>query len=83
MNRIEANEFAANWISAWNRKDVNAVLEHYADDAKFISPKAANFVGSPIVKGKKALSQSGYLHRKDRRNRIYAGSYCLIELKKL
>ena len=57
MNRIEANEFAANWISAWNRKDVNAVLEHYADDAKFISPKAATFVGSPIVKGKKALSQ--------------------------
>jgi hypothetical protein len=40
MNRIKANEFASNWINAWNRKDVNAVLEHYADDAKFISPKA-------------------------------------------
>jgi ketosteroid isomerase-like protein len=57
MNRIEANEFAANWISAWNKKDVNAVLEHYVDDAKFISPKAATFVGSPFVEGKNALSQ--------------------------
>jgi len=57
MNRIEANQFAENWISAWNRKDVNAVLEHYVDDAKFVSPKAATFVGNSVVVGKKALSQ--------------------------
>jgi hypothetical protein len=56
MDRIEANQFAANWISAWNRKDVNAVLEHYIDEAKFIGPKAATFVGNPVVEGKKALS---------------------------
>ncbi len=57
MNRIEADEFAAKWISAWNRKDVNAVLHHYVDDAKFVSPKAATFVGNPVVEGKKALSE--------------------------
>jgi len=57
MNRLEANEFALNWISAWNRKDVNAVLEHYTEDAKFVSPKAATLVGNPIVKGKEALSR--------------------------
>ena len=57
MNRIDADEFAANWISAWNRRDVNAVLEHYVDDARFVSPKAATFVGSPIVEGKEALSR--------------------------
>jgi ketosteroid isomerase-like protein len=57
MNRIEAQEFAANWISAWNRRDVNAVLEHYVDDAKFVSPKAAIFVGKPVLQGKKALSE--------------------------
>jgi steroid delta-isomerase len=57
MTRVEANKFAANWISAWNRKDVNAVLEHYVEDAKFVSPKAATFVGKPVVEGKKALSQ--------------------------
>ncbi len=57
MNRIEANEFAAKWISAWNRKDVNAVLEHYVENAKFVSPKAATFVGSSVVEGKLALSR--------------------------
>lgn len=57
MTRVEANKFAANWISAWNRKDVNAVLEHYVEDAKFVSPKAATFIGKPFVEGKKALSQ--------------------------
>ena len=57
MNRIEANAFAANWIRAWNKKDVGAVLEHYVEDAKFISPKAATFVGNPVIDGKKALSE--------------------------
>jgi len=57
MNRIEANAFAASWISAWNRKDVDAVLAHYVDDAKFVSPKAAVLVGNAVVQGKQALSQ--------------------------
>jgi ketosteroid isomerase-like protein len=57
MNRCEANKFALNWIRAWNRKDVNGVLEHYTEDAKFVSPKAATFVGNPIVEGKRALSR--------------------------
>jgi hypothetical protein len=41
MNRIEANAFATSWIRAWNKKDVDAVLDHYVEDATFISPKAA------------------------------------------
>lgn len=57
MNRTEASEFAENWINAWNRKDVSAVLEHFAEDATFTSPKAATFVGNPVLKGKNALSQ--------------------------
>lgn len=57
MNRIEANAFATNWIRAWNKKDVDAVLEHYVEDAKFISPKAASFVGNPVIEGKRALSE--------------------------
>ena len=60
MNRSEANAFATNWIKAWNKKDVDAVLEHYVEDAKFISPKAAIFVGKPVIMGKKALSE--YFH---------------------
>jgi len=56
MTREDATNFAARWISAWNRKDVAAVLGHYIDDARFISPKAAVFVGDPVVKGKAALA---------------------------
>ena len=61
MNRIEAHELAANWIRAWNRRDVNAVLEHYVDDAIFVSPKAATFVGATVVMGKKALAHYWHL----------------------
>jgi ketosteroid isomerase-like protein len=57
MNRNDAQQFAERWIAAWNRKDVNAVLAHYADDATFISPKAAIFTGHAVVKGKDALAQ--------------------------
>ena len=60
MNRIEANAFATNWIRAWNKKDVDAVLEHYVEDAKFISPKAASFVGgrSPLYPRKRTFAGS-------------------------
>ena len=64
MNRIEANAFTTNWIRAWNKKDVDAVLEHYVEDAKFISPKAASFVGNPVIDGKKALSEYWHLAAK-------------------
>lgn len=56
MNHDDALQFARNWISAWNRKDVSAVLAHYVQDATFVSPKAANFVGKPVVRGKEALA---------------------------
>jgi hypothetical protein len=61
MNRIEANAFATNWIRAWNKKDVDAVLEHYVEDAKFISPKAARFVGNPVIEGKRRYRSTGIL----------------------
>ncbi|HVQ79170.1 MAG TPA: nuclear transport factor 2 family protein [Pseudolabrys sp.] len=64
MNRIEANAFATNWIRAWNKKDVGAVLEHYVEDAKFISPIAVSFVGNPVIEGKKALSEYWHLAAK-------------------
>lgn len=46
---------AERWIAAWNRRDVDAVLADYADDARFVSPKALTFVGSARIEGKAAL----------------------------
>ena len=56
MTRSEALAFARAWVDAWNRRDVAAVLAHFADDAVFTSPKAALFAGGAVVRGKPALA---------------------------
>ena len=48
--------FAEEWIAAWNRRDVDAVLAHFADDAQFVSPVARNFVGRPVLRNKQELA---------------------------
>jgi hypothetical protein len=51
-------EFAESWIAAWNRRDVEAVLAHYAEEAQFVSPVARNLVGRPTLRDKKELEAS-------------------------
>lgn len=56
MNALEdPRAFAEAWAAAWNRKDFEAVLEHFADDARFSSPKAEVIAGTPELVGKAAL----------------------------
>lgn len=55
MKRQEAMEYARGWIEDWNRRDVEAVLAHFADDVVFSSPTALETVGAPTVRGKAAL----------------------------
>ena len=33
-----ANRFAEAWITAWNKDDLNEILDRYADDLPFYSP---------------------------------------------
>src|SRR5262249_61909451 len=47
--------FAEAWIAAWNRRDVDAVLAHYADDAQFTSPIARAVVGRAVLRDKQEL----------------------------
>jgi ketosteroid isomerase-like protein len=49
--------FAESWIAAWNARDVEAVLAHFAEDVVFTSPTAVEFApGSHgIVRGKSRL----------------------------
>jgi len=47
--------FAESWIAAWNRRDVDAVLAHFAEEAQFVSPVAAKVVGRPTLRNKKEL----------------------------
>ena len=47
--------FDETWIAAWNRRDVEGVLAHIAEEAQFVSPVARNFVGRPVLRNKKEL----------------------------
>lgn len=67
-----ALKFARSWIEAWNHHDLDAVLNHYADDVEFASPLIASIAGeaSGMLVGKtnvkaywqKALQQISDLH---------------------
>ena len=48
--------FAEEWVAAWNRRDVDAVLAHYVDGAQFTSPIARGVVGRPVLRNKQELA---------------------------
>lgn len=57
MPTPEAQNFADDWVRAWNAHDVEAVLAHFHDDVLFTSPIAARVVpeSEGVVRGKEAL----------------------------
>jgi len=56
-SELNAKEFAAVWIAAWNSHDLDAILSHYSSDVVLISPVAAKILNdaSGTVRGKAAL----------------------------
>jgi hypothetical protein len=55
MHRDTMMCFAADWIANWNRRDVEAVLRHFADEAEFVSPVAREIVGEAVLQGKERI----------------------------
>ncbi len=57
LDRGQAETFAREWVSAWNDKDLDAILAHYAEDVVFHSPRIAIVLEtqSPVIVGKAAL----------------------------
>jgi len=53
----EARKLAREWIEAWNERDLERILSHYAEDVVFTSPFAIKLAESPngTIKGKAAL----------------------------
>jgi hypothetical protein len=45
IDQEKAQEFAADWLAAWNAHDLDAVLSHYADELDFVSPLAVSRLG--------------------------------------
>ena len=54
-----AIEFAEGWLSAWNSRDIDAILTHYADEVAFSSPfiLKAHINGSGTIHGKAELKK--------------------------
>ena len=55
MTRNEAEAYARQWASDWNRLDLEAVFAHFEEGIVWSSPKATEAVGVPTVCGKSAL----------------------------
>jgi steroid delta-isomerase len=55
MTHDEARSRGAEWARAWNARDIEAVLSHFTDDVTFLSPVAADVVGTAELRGKPAL----------------------------
>ena len=57
LSRAFAEEFANDRLSAWNDRDIDRILSHYADDVVFHSPRIALVMGNDAttIHGKKAL----------------------------
>lgn len=57
MDKQQAQEFAQEWIAAWNAHDLARVLSHYEDDFEMSSPAITKLTGeaSGVLKGKTAI----------------------------
>jgi ketosteroid isomerase-like protein len=57
VSAAEADQFAREWIAAWNSHDLDAILSHYAEDAVFTSPFVIALLGveDGVVRGRAAL----------------------------
>lgn len=56
-SELNAKQFAANWIAAWNSHNLDSILSHYSPDVVLTSPAAAKILNdsSGTVRGKEAL----------------------------
>ena len=52
-----ANEFAREWIAAWNSHDLDRILAHYVDDCEMSSPLIVERKRDPsgVLRGKAAI----------------------------
>lgn len=57
MDVAAAEQFAQQWVHAWNSHDLDALLSHFADSAQFTSPVAAQLMPETcgVLHGKDAI----------------------------
>ena len=59
MTREDVLLLVEHWLAAWNARDLEAIMSHYADGVELISPVAAQLLGVPDGKviGKPSLRE--------------------------
>jgi ketosteroid isomerase-like protein len=57
IERAWAEDFAREWIEAWNSHDLERILSHYVDDFEMSSPYIVKLMGEPsgVLRGKTAI----------------------------
>jgi len=57
VTMVDLDAFAADWIDAFNARDMDRILSHYTDDVRLYSPRVKATLGGgvPCVEGKAAL----------------------------
>ncbi|MFV1983829.1 MAG: nuclear transport factor 2 family protein [Thiohalomonadales bacterium] len=57
MKKDFVNKFALEWVEAWNKHDLDKIMNHYADNFEMSSPviKIIMNEDSGILKGKKTI----------------------------
>ncbi|HUA67736.1 MAG TPA: nuclear transport factor 2 family protein [Candidatus Saccharimonadales bacterium] len=57
LAKEHAESFAAEWIAAWNARDLPRVLSHYTDDFEMSSPFIIEITGEPsgCLRGKEKV----------------------------
>lgn len=55
----KARQIAEDWVAAWNARDLERILSHYAEDVVFHSPSVVTRYGEPtgVLRGKHALRE--------------------------
>jgi hypothetical protein len=38
MTELNYKDLALDWIDAWNKRDIDKIMDHYVDDIEFFSP---------------------------------------------
>jgi hypothetical protein len=59
LTEHNARAIAADWITAWNNHDIQAIMHHYADEITFTSPFVTRLNNDPFgtITSKPALQQ--------------------------
>lgn len=63
ISQEKAAQIAKDWIDSWNRRDLDSIMSHYAEEIELTSPIVIKLLGdeSGTVRGKDALR--GYFEK--------------------